>query len=246
MTAAHTLYLLHCGWLIEPDERGGTYRIPVPAYLIVTASGKHYLVDTGNPEALIGAANCHPWYRAGCEITAADDPIARLAELGLIPGNIDGIIATHFDFDHAGRYDAFGPMRTVVWVQRAQIGSALSFRARYKEGLWNIPGLRWRNVDGDLEIEPGLKLLRTDGHAIGHQSLLVETESGWVILAADAIDNRKMIESREFPDHYDADAANASIDRLVALSEEYGAEIICGHDSDQWITLPISPLSYSR
>ena len=49
MSGGHTLYLLHCGTLIEPDGIGATYPIQVPCYLIVAASGKRYLVDTGNP-----------------------------------------------------------------------------------------------------------------------------------------------------------------------------------------------------
>jgi N-acyl homoserine lactone hydrolase len=245
MSSAHTLYLLHCGTLLEPDDAGGTFPIQVPAYLIVSSNGKRYLVDTGNPAALIGAADCQPWYPAKCEIRPQDDPIARLAELGLAPGAIDAVIATHFDFDHAGRYDAIGPLGIDVWVQRAHIGSALSDRDRYDWRLWNVPGIRWQQVHGDHELEPGLMLLRTDGHAIGHQSVMVRTESGWVILAADAIDNAYFVASRQFPDYYDVDATNRSIDRLLALSREYDAPIIYGHDYEQWSTLPHSPQPYS-
>jgi N-acyl homoserine lactone hydrolase len=244
MTQWHTLYLLHCGWLIEQDESGGTYRIQVPSYLIVSAAGKRYLVDTGNPATLIGASNCEPWYQAGCEITPADDPLARLRELGLSERDIDGVIATHFDFDHAGRYDAFGSLGTEVWVQRAHIGSALSNQDRYSAELWNIPGLRWRVVDGDFAIEPGLQLIRTDGHAVGHQSISVVIEGGMVILAADAIDSRQMFESRKSPDYYDPAAFNTSVDRLAAIADETGAQIIFGHDPEQWASLPKSPVPY--
>jgi N-acyl homoserine lactone hydrolase len=244
MSGSHTLYLLHCGTLIEPDGTGGTYPIQVPCYLIVAASGKRYLVDTGNPAALIGAADSQPWYPARCEINAADDPIARLDELGIAPNEIDAIIATHFDFDHAGRYDAFGPLGADVWVQRAHIASALMDADRYDRRLWNVPGLRWQQIDGDHEIEPGLTLMRTDGHAVGHQSVLVETVGGPVILAADAIDSARMADRRHFPDYYDADATNRSIDRLLALGRERGAPIIFGHDWKQWSTLPHSPEPY--
>jgi N-acyl homoserine lactone hydrolase len=244
MSGGHTLYLLHCGTLIEPDGAGGTYPIHVPCYLIVSASGKRYLVDTGNPAALIGAAVCHPWYSAKCDIKSADDPIARLAELGIAPNEIDAIIATHFDFDHAGRYDAFGPLGTDVWVQRGHLASALMNADRYDQNLWNVPGLRWQQIDGDHEIETGLTLIRTDGHAVGHQSVLVETGGGPVILAADAIDSARMADKRQFPDYYDADATNRSIDRLIALSRECGAPIIYGHDWAQWSTLPHSPEPY--
>src|SRR4029078_8728015 len=140
MSGRHMLYLLHCGVLIEPDGSGGTYPIQVPCYLIVAASGKRYLVDTGNPGALIGADDCQPWYPAKCEISPADDPIARLAELGIAPGDIDAIIATHFDFDHAGRYDAFGALGTDVWAPRGANGAGLAGRAPQGDQTYHIAG----------------------------------------------------------------------------------------------------------
>jgi N-acyl homoserine lactone hydrolase len=244
--AAHALYLLHCGLLHGPGA-GGPAQAQVPAYLIESAAGKRYLIDTGNPAALIGAPEGQPWYPAQCTINPEDDVLARLAELGLAPRDVDAIIATHFDFDHAGRLDAFGPLGTDVWVQRAHLAWALTRPDPSYGALWNVPGLRWRLVDGDFEIEPGLRVLRTDGHAKGHQSILVETGSGWVILAVDAIDDAELIESREFPNYTnDIDQANVSLDRLVALSSEYGAPIIFGHDYGQWQTLPHSPEPYRR
>jgi N-acyl homoserine lactone hydrolase len=246
MSTFAKLWFLHCGWLIEPAEDDTKYRIQVPAYLIESATGKRYLVDTGNPKSLIGATNCGPWYHAEADIGPEDDPIARLAKLGLQPSDIDAVIATHFDFDHAGRYDVFGPLGTDVWVQRAQIRSALSEPDRYDSALWKIPGLRWQQLDGDHELEPGITLLRTDGHAVGHQSLLIEMETGPVILAIDACDSAETFASREFPDYFDVPTTNASIDRLKEISERTGAPIIFGHDPKQWATLPMSPTPYSR
>lgn len=247
MSDKHTLYLLHCGMLSGSGGSDGPWQVPVPAYLIESSSGTRYLVDTGNPAALIGAANCHPWFHSECEINPDDDPIARLAELGLSAGDIDAIIATHFDFDHAGRYDAFSPFAPDVWVQRAHLRAALSDRDRYDAKLWNQPGLRWRSIDGDFEIEPGLRVLRTDGHATGHQSLLIETDSGWVLLAADAIDGPEFLEEGFLPYYFDdADASNRSIKRLLAVAAEFDARIIFGHDLSQWASLPHSPEPYRR
>jgi N-acyl homoserine lactone hydrolase len=244
--AANELYLLYCGRLFG-EAQGTSWQSQIPAYLIRSSSGKHYLVDTGNPTALIGAPDCRPWYAARCDFRPEDDPISRLAELGLGADDIDAIIATHFDFDHIGRNDAFGPLGTDVLVQRAHLGAALSDPDRYDPALWNVPGLRWHSLDGDHDVEPGIRLLRTDGHATGHQSLMVETDSGWVILAVDAIDGVNALEKREFPDYWDdPGAANRSIDRLLALSSEFDAPIIMGHEFNQWETLPHSPQPYRR
>ena len=245
MTAA-TLWFLDFGRLIDQHDDGTTSAIPVPGYLIRSASGRHYLVDTGNPATLIGAETCAPWYGAGADIKPENDPVACLAAMNLTPRDIDAVIATHLDFDHAGRYDVFGPLGTDVWIQRAQMRSALSDTERYDPALWKISGLRWRQLDGDFEIEPGIRLIRTDGHATGHQSLFIVTTGGPVILAADAIDSRRMLETRAFADYYDAAATNASIDKLVALANESGGPIVFGHDLAQWETLPMSPRPYSQ
>lgn len=247
MSGKHTLYLLHCGLLSESGGSDGPWQVPVPTYLIESPSGNRYLVDTGNPAALIGASDCRPWFNAACDINPEDDPLARLAELGISPGEIDAIIATHFDFDHAGRYDAFARFAPDVWVQRAHLAAALSDSDRYDPRLWNLPGLRWRSIDGDFEIEPGLRVLRTDGHAAGHQSLVIETGAGWVILAADAIDGPEFLEDGVLPYYFDdAEASSRSVKRLLAFSAEFDAPIIFGHDLNQWATLPHSPEPYRR
>jgi hypothetical protein len=44
-------------------------------------------------------------------------------------------------------------------------------------------GYRWRLLDGDTELAPGVTVLRTDGQPPGHQSIMVELpETGPVIL----------------------------------------------------------------
>ena len=246
MTAAHQLFLLHCGRLGDAEPGGEPGWIPVPAYVVRSATGKTYLIDTGNPAALVGARDCQPWYPAPCEIGPEDDVLARLDQLGLALRDIDAIIATHFDFDHVGRNNAFGPLGTDVYVQRSHLGAALSNPERYYPELWNVPGLRWQRLDGDVEIEPGLRVIRTDGHAEGHQSVIISTAAGWVILAADEIDSQAMVDTRTFPDYYDVARTNASIDRLLAMAAELDAVLLYGHDREQWERYPHSPSEFRR
>jgi glyoxylase-like metal-dependent hydrolase (beta-lactamase superfamily II) len=131
-------------------------------------------------------------------------------------------------------------------VQKRHLEEARSTQ-RYDPALWDLPGIRYREIEGDVEIEPGLRLLETSGHAIGHQSVFVETTDGPVILAVDAISTRDMITNRDFPDWYsDPTATNESIDRLLALADETGAYLIFGHEASQWDTLPKSPELFRR
>jgi N-acyl homoserine lactone hydrolase len=238
---------LHLGQLGMRDEATGAAHFnQVPGYLIRTESGKTILVDTGNPRAMIGAENAEPWARLLTNTRAEDDVVPRLAELGIAPADIDLLVSTHFDFDHCGRHDVFAAAGTESVVQRRHLAAASKER-RYDRDLWDLPGLRYREVDGDVELEPGLRLLSTSGHAIGHQSVYVETADGPVILAVDAISRGDTIQTREIPDWYsDVDEAARSMDRLVALAGETGAYLIFGHDAAQWDALPKSPEPYRR
>jgi len=242
-TRHHQLFLLHCGWLT--NEAG--HRVQVPAYLILAASGRRYLVDAGNPRQFLDTGIHEPyWYEGKVEITPDDDPVARLAELGLSPGDIDAVIATHLDFDHAGRLDAFAPHGTDVYIQRAQMAAALTGNDRYDPKLWNLPGLRYRLVDGDIELEPGIILLRSDGHVQGHQSVLVQLDSGPVLLAIDAIEDAALIAAPERESAWeDAEAGIASLTRLMTMARQVDAFVIYGHDPVQWATLPMSPTPFT-
>ena len=110
-----------------------------------------------------------------------------------------------------------------------------------------IPGIAYTPVDGDLELEPGLRLIASSGHAIGHQSVYVETAEGPVLLAIDAISIAEQITMKRFPSTYpDPEAARRSRDKLVALAAETGAFLLMGHDAPQWATLPKSPAPFRR
>lgn len=245
--STHTLYLLNLGQLGSRDpETGETHFNQVPGYLIRSAGGKTILVDTGNPAALIGAADAAPWWGLACDTQPQDDLPQRLGELGLKVEDIDLLISTHFDFDHCGRHDAFAGSGITSLVQREHLEAAVDDR-RFDAALWAIPGITYEPVDGDLELEPGLRLLATPGHVVGHQSVYVETADGPVILAIDAIAVAEQMTMPRFPSTTpDADAALASRDRLLQLAEETGAYIVRGHDDAQWITLPHSPQPFAR
>ena len=243
----HTLYLLNLGQLGSRDPATGeTHFNQVPGYLIRSAGGQTILVDTGNPVTLIGADTAAPWWDLACNTQPQDDLPQRLGELGLRVEDIDLLISTHFDFDHCGRHDAFAGSGITSLVQREHLETARD-DPRFDAALWDIPGIVYQAVDGDLELEPGLRLLTTPGHVLGHQSVYVETADGPVILAIDAIAVAEQMTMPWFPTTTpDADAALRSRDRLLALAKETGAYLIRGHDAEQWNTLPHSPRPFAR
>jgi N-acyl homoserine lactone hydrolase len=245
--ATHELYLLHLGQLGSRDpDTGETAFGQVPGYLIRTAAGRTILVDTGNPAALIGQPTGVPWWDLLNDTRPEDDVVQRLAELGIGPGDIDLLISTHFDFDHCGRHDAFAAEGITSLVQREHLDTARA-DPRFDSALWNLPGIDYTPVDGDLELEPGLRLIASSGHVIGHQSVYVETGEGPVLLAIDAISFADQITMERFPSTYpDPEAARRSRDKLVALATKTGAFLLMGHDGSQWATLPKSLEPFRR
>jgi N-acyl homoserine lactone hydrolase len=89
-------------------------------------------------------------------------------------------------------------------VQRRHYELARSGHPRYAAARahWDDPALRYRLVDGDTELLPGLVLIETSGHAPGHQSVLVRLpQTGNVLLAIDAVVMERLftVERRAWP-----------------------------------------------
>lgn len=218
---------------------------PYPGYLIQTDVGENLLVDTGFPPEVTGA------YRtsgAGPQVDEADFVLNRLAALGLTPDEITTLIATHLDGDHAGNHDRF-PHATII-VQRAHLAAARSLdRFQRTRAHWDAPGLKYREVDGDTEIAPGVMVIESSGHVPGHQSVLVRLpQTGPVLLAIDAIPrmDQRDPETRAIgPNDMDEAGTRASTRKLMALAAREGVTLIIhGHDADQWATLKQAPDYY--
>src|SRR5947208_6078743 len=102
------LYLMQVGSMPE-------YQIPIVCYLVQTGDGKNILIDSGLPEMMPEGES---------EFENGQDVIEQLASVGLKPDDIDTVISTHYDIDHAGRHAAFTKaqyvvQRCIIWMRRA-------------------------------------------------------------------------------------------------------------------------------
>jgi len=181
---------------IVPDELN---RIPLAMRcLLIEHDDGPVLVDTGlgNKEK----KKFHEIY--GVENAGHAGPTMledALAQAGYTPGEIRWVINTHLHFDHAGgnthivREEAGGsgeeerpkkevrlsfPNATYV-VQRRELEFARHANER-TAASYLAPNFdpvdaagRWRLVDGEVELLPGIRLLPTPGHVPYHQSVLV-------------------------------------------------------------------------
>jgi N-acyl homoserine lactone hydrolase len=91
------------------------------------------------------------------------------------------VINTHLHFDHCGGNRRFAG--TPTYVQRAELAAAVA--PDYLEEWVRFPGATYVEVDGDAELFDGVSVLSTPGHSAGHQSVVVETGDGTIVLGGD-------------------------------------------------------------
>ena len=229
--AVKRLYLMQVGSVPE-------YQIPIVCYLVQTGDGKNILIDSGLPEIMPEGET---------EFENGEDVIEQLANFGIKPDDIDTVISTHYDGDHAGRHAAFAKAQYVV--QRVHhLDAASNPRFAAIRPQWDQPMERIWLVDGDTELLPGLELIDTSGHVPGHQSVLVRLpKTGSILMTIDAVPFGEGFTRDETDDdsNPDAEAIRASTIKLLDLVErEQIGLVIFGHDQKQWETLKKAPESY--
>ena len=98
-----------------------------------------------------------------------------LDELDLTPGDVGLVINTHLHFDHCGQNAVF--KHAAFYVQRAELERARVESPKLTD-WFDFMNARFELLDGDAEVLPGLRVIATPGHTIGHQSVLVESDDG--------------------------------------------------------------------
>jgi N-acyl homoserine lactone hydrolase len=141
---------------------------------VVTHPGGAVLVDTGcgGPDEVLS-----DWRVVNRSVADA------LAGLDMTPADIGLVINTHLHFDHCGQNAVFS--HAACHVQRAELDRA----KREDPELYDWFGFmnaRWELLDGDTEILPGLSVVTTPGHTVGHQCVLVSSADGQDLLIGDA------------------------------------------------------------
>ncbi len=143
-----------------------------------------YLV--AHPEGIVvfdtGVGGEHPG------IEALYRPVRRplagaLSEIDVTPADVAMVVNSHLHFDHCGDNRLFPG--TPILVQRAEHEAAKGPAYTIPDWL-DFPGAKFALLDGESVLLPGVTIIPTPGHTPGHQSLLLETEEGPIILAGQA------------------------------------------------------------
>lgn len=229
---------------------GGSDRIlvePVCAILVETSVG-WVLLDTGTDARRFRGPNPDDSYapQAPPTFPSDGDPlIDALADHGLTPADLVFASISHLHLDHSGGLRHLAEAGVEVFIQRRELEFALATAGRadaYLRDDYSSPDIKWRILDGDAEIVPGIDVISTPGHTPGHMSYRVRmAESGTWIFAMDAIDlqqgidDNRVVGTHAVPE--DAPLVRRSHDRLVALAAAEGARLVAGHCPVTWPTV---------
>ncbi len=241
-TTPQRLYLIQLAAGTVPFPTGQMTDMSMGCYLVQTRDGKNILIDSGLP-----ADYASPPGRIALE--QKKNVVERLSELGLRPDDIDILICTHFDVDHAGHHDAFMKAEHIVQREHYELARGGHPRFAGARARWDHPDLRYRLIEGDTELLPGLTLLETSGHTPGHQSVLVRLpQTGPVLLAIDAVSMQRSFtpDRKASPVDDNEEQLQASTRKLLDVVErEHVTLVVFHHDGEQWRTLKKAPDYYA-
>jgi N-acyl homoserine lactone hydrolase len=180
LMAHATVHRVDFGYFIRPAEEtdAGVPRAePCFGYIVDHPEGV-LLVDTG-----MGAdPDVDRHYRPRRK--AVGDAVRAV---GFNLDAIGCVANSHLHFDHCGGNPLLAD-RT-VYVQRTEIDLARSVYSYTLPQPIDPPGIRYEVVDGEAQVFEGVLLVPTPGHTDGHQSVVVKTADGAVIVAGQCHDS---------------------------------------------------------
>ena len=173
--------------------------LPVSAYLIEHPKGK-FLVDTGwaremspngefDKKAQIKSLGSLMLYEVNQGRIGLGQCIdEQLAEMGIKDTDIDAVLLTHLDCDHAnGLKQVKGAKKFLVAADEVKFASKVTNRVRYYKGWWegiDLTGFEWNDTQGpvgksyDLLGDGSIELINIPGHADGLYAVKVKNEEG--------------------------------------------------------------------
>jgi N-acyl homoserine lactone hydrolase len=145
-------------------------RMPVYVHVIDHPDAR-ILVDTGMTElhpALADLKPClHPLDKQNFDVS-----------------RIDIVINTHLHVDHCGGNHLFAGKP--IYVQRRELEDARSNSEEYPLRDWvDAPGVTYREVEGEHEVLPGIRLVPAPGHTAGMQVVVIETGGQPIVVGGD-------------------------------------------------------------
>jgi N-acyl homoserine lactone hydrolase len=211
------------GLFIRPAEETGTGapRVePTLGYLVDHPDGL-LLVDTG--------MGSHP------DVDRHYRP--RRVPLGAALAGVDAkiediryVVNCHLHFDHCGGNPRLAGVP--VFTQRSELAAARTVAHHTLPELIDHAGARYEELDGTAEILPGVRILPTPGHTAGHQSVVVTTVDGTVIVAGQSHDHATAFTGDVLGHRTGVGTPPPWVETLLAFDPR---RVVFAHDNAVWM-----------
>lgn len=143
---------------------------------------------------------------------------AALAEVGASFRDITAVVNTHLHFDHCGNNRLFPGVP--IFVQHAELDAVK--QPHYTVSEWvNFADANYVPIRGAHAISENIQLLPTPGHTPGHQSLVVQSQSGTEIVVGQAA--YTAAEFQLFFEHR-ADEPDSPLDRYIQSNAAWSSK----------------------
>lgn len=221
MWEAHKRWLDHAGNVVFPFT-----------CFVVRSGGQTVLIDTG-----LGQVNMFGFTGGAL--------VSELASIGLAPEDVDTVFVTHLHVDHCGTVATPDgkptfPNATYRWTTGEHThwgGPALetSFgtpdQKAYMRSMFAAVEGRVKTADDGDAIAPGVNVMATPGHTMGHASIVLSSGTERAFILGDAIACPAQLTETEWSGmgDIDKDLARRSQEMVAKEAEATGALLTAAH-----------------
>jgi 4-pyridoxolactonase len=162
----------------------------------------------------------------------------QLALCGFDLGDVTAVVNSHLHIDHVGGNQLFKDSGIRHVIHERELAQARNHEPfeffGYSDKSWDYEAARIETFAGDHELAPGIRLLETPGHTVGHCSVLLEGGQP-LLFAMDVVYTAGAMERGIQPGfHHSPVDGVRSIARIKQLAEERGAQVFYSHDMEAW------------
>jgi N-acyl homoserine lactone hydrolase len=198
-----------------------------------------------------------------------ENPIAQLKKLGVKIDDIDYVVISHLMLEHAGWLPLFAGKKAKIIVQYKEyeyaqrigtynppeaLESALEqFHSwMYYRKHFDIPGLNFELIEGDVELVKDVNILHVPGHTPGYQVLALKLPKTGTVVLSNCENRRNYYDipingtAPGIPHGITWFAAGElqQIKKIRDLVKKEEGQIFFGHDWEQFLTLKHAPQYY--
>lgn len=176
MLGASDVIRLHMGHFTAPDHLPfAGAAIVVDAFLVRHPRGP-LLLDTGIG---VGLPDVETTYKP---VRRPLDDVLR--DAGVSVGEVRAVANCHMHFDHSGNNFRFPGVP--ILAQKVEREAVATPNYTLAGPVAEFEGARFELLEGEADIVPGVRIVPTPGHVPGHQSFVIDTKEGRIVIAGQA------------------------------------------------------------